>query len=78
MTEWDGMGRRSMPTNEDETTYWVTLTRGEAQGVEQKAAREGLETADFLAYCIRVLSFGMNHALCMLAKQGQAGTHEDD
>lgn len=58
--------------------FAVDLTAGEVEGIERKAQEQGVSTPDFLAYCVRTLSYGLNYAISMLPKQGQAGTHEQE
>ncbi|TCK87334.1 hypothetical protein [Paraburkholderia sp. BL9I2N2] len=54
----------------------VELTAGEVEGIDQKASEQGVSTPDFLAYCVRAISFGISYAVSMLPKQGQSGTSE--
>lgn len=63
--------------NDDQVQMPVTLTREEAADVNVKAQNEGISTPDFLSYCVRALAFGVNHAVRMLPKQGQAGTQAE-
>jgi hypothetical protein len=58
--------------------YAVDLTAGEAERVEHTASEQGVSTPDFLAYCVRAISFGLNYAVSMLPKQGQVGTREGE
>jgi hypothetical protein len=60
--------------SDKEKQYVVNLSDGEVVGIERKAEEQGVSTPDFLAYCVRALSFGVNYAISMLPKQGQAGT----
>lgn len=60
--------------NNERTMCTVELTAGEVEGIDQKAREEGVSTPDFMAYCVRVLSFGICYAVNMLPKQGQSGT----
>lgn len=63
---------------ERESRILVDLTTGEVECIELKAREQGISTPDFLAYCVRVLSFGINYAVSRLPKQGQPGTHEKE
>jgi hypothetical protein len=56
----------------------VELTSGEVEGVDSRAKQQGVSTPDFMAYCVRALSFGINYAISMLPNQGQAGTNETE
>jgi hypothetical protein len=62
--------------NDDSVQVPVTLTREESAKVDAKAQTQGISTEDFLGYCVRTLSFGINYAISMLPKQGQIGTHD--
>lgn len=56
----------------------VDLTTGEVECIELKAREQGISTPDFLAYCVRVLAFGINYAVSRLPRQGQSGTREGE
>ncbi|MCP3709752.1 hypothetical protein M3I54_22675 [Paraburkholderia sp. CNPSo 3274] len=58
--------------------YVVDLTDGEAESIEQRARDLEVAAPDFIAYCVRVLSFGLNYAARMLPMQGQSGMHEGE
>jgi hypothetical protein len=63
--------------NDDQIQVPVTLTRQEAADVDATAQKQGVSTPDFLSYCVRAIAFGVNHAMRMLPRQGQAGTSEE-
>lgn len=65
-------------TDQRKQRFAVDLTAGEVEGIESRAREQGVSTPDFLAYCVRALSFGFNYAVSMLPKQGQAGAHDGE
>jgi hypothetical protein len=62
---------------DEKEQYTVEFPAGEAEQIEQGAAQQGISTPDFIIYCTRAFSFGINYAIRMLPKQGQAGPRED-
>lgn len=63
--------------SDEKKQYTVEFPAGEAEQIEQGAAHHGISTPDFVVYCARAVSFGINYAISMLPKQGQAGTNEE-
>lgn len=57
--------------------YTVELSEGEAERIEERAQRQGVQVSDFLTYCVRSICFGINYAIDKLADTGQVGTDED-
>lgn len=64
--------------NEEQVEVAVTLTRREVAEIGVKALLQGISTPDFLSYCVRAMTFGINCAIEMLPKQGQVGTKDED
>lgn len=64
--------------NDDQIQVPVTLTKQEAADVEGKARTQGVSTSDFLGYCVRAMSFGINYAIRCLPSQGQTGPRSED
>lgn len=62
---------------EENKQYTVEFPAGEAELIEQGAAKQGVSSPDFIIYCTRAISFGINYAVRMLPKQGQSGTTEE-
>ena len=62
---------------EEKKQYTIEVSEGEAERIEQGAAQQGVSAPDFVIYCTRAISFGINYAIRMLPNQGQAGTQED-
>lgn len=62
---------------EENKQYTVEFPAGEAERIEQGAAQQGVSAPDFIVYCTRVFSYGINYAIRMLPNQGQAGTAEE-
>jgi hypothetical protein len=63
--------------SDENKQYTVEFPAGEAEQIEQGAAEQGISTPDFVIYCTRAFSFGINYAIRMLPRQGQTGPHED-
>lgn len=53
--------------------YTVELSEGEAERIEERAERQGVQVPDFLTYCVRSICFGINYAVEKLAETGQTG-----
>ncbi|MEM5294219.1 hypothetical protein VSR82_07735 [Burkholderia sp. JPY481] len=64
--------------NDEKKQVAVELTAGEVQRIDERAQKQGISTPDFMAYCVRALSFGINYAIGMLPNQGQAGTDKSE
>jgi hypothetical protein len=64
--------------NAKKKNYTVEINEGEAEEIDQYAAKQGVSTPDFIVYCAQAVCFGINYAVMRLAETGQVGKREKD